>query len=94
MLEVDVDVGRLVPLLGNEALEQRVDPVRPDFGDADAETDDRIGGRTAPLAEDVLAARELDDVVDRQEIAGVVRRSIRASSSPMRLVTDAGTPAG
>ena len=57
MLEIDVDVGRLVALLGDEALEQRVDHVRADLGDAEAEADDRIGGRAAPLAEDVLRSR-------------------------------------
>ena len=52
MLEIDVDVGRLVALLRDEALEQHVDDVGADIGDAEAVADDRIGGRAAPLAED------------------------------------------
>ncbi len=73
MLEVDVDVGRLVSFLGDETLEKRVDPLRSHLGDADAEADDRIGGGAPPLAEDVLAAGVFDDVVDGQEIARVVQ---------------------
>ena len=80
VLEVDVDVGRLVALRGDEALEQQVSRVRIDLGDAEAVADRRIGRRAAALAEDVLAAREADDVVDGEEIGRVVAaaRSARA----------------
>ena len=71
MLEIDVDVGRLAPLFGNEALEQQVAGRRVDRGDAEAITDRAVRRRAAALAQDrrVEAAREGDDVVDGQEIA-------------------------
>ena len=71
MLEIDVDVGRLLALLGDEALEQQVAGRRVDRGDAEAIADRAVGRRPAPLAQDrrVEAARESDDVVDGQEIA-------------------------
>ena len=58
VLEVDVDVGRLVALLGDEALEQHVvvGLAGIDRGDAEAEADRRIGRRAAALAEDALVA--------------------------------------
>ncbi len=72
MLEIDIDVGRLVARGANEALEQDVDAGRVDRRDAEAVTDDRIGGRAAPLAQDAALPCETHDVVDGQEIAGVV----------------------
>ena len=50
MLEVDVDVGRLVALAGNEALEQHLGARRIDFGDAQAVADRRVRRRAASLA--------------------------------------------
>ena len=72
VLEVDVDVRRLVALDGDEALEQMVDDVGPDIGDAEAEADNRIRRRSPPLAEDSPRAGKRDDVVDGEEVAGVV----------------------
>ena len=72
VLEIDVDVGRLAALLGDEAGEERVALGRIDRGDAEAEADGAVGGRAAALAEDVLVPGEVDDVVDGQEVAGVV----------------------
>ena len=63
VLEVDVDVRRLAPLLGDEALEQQVVALGIDGGDAQDVADRGIGGRAAALAEDVLAAGEADDGV-------------------------------
>ena len=54
VLEIDVDVGRLVALRRDEALEQEVDAVGVDRGDAEAVADRGIGRRAAALAEDVL----------------------------------------
>ena len=73
VLEVHVDVGRFVALLADEALEQRVAAYRVDLGDAQAVADGRVGGRAPTLAQDALAARELDDVVDGQEIRLVLQ---------------------
>ena len=68
VLEVDIDVGRLGALARDEALEQHRHARRVDLGDAEAVADRRVGGRAAALAEDAATARELDEVVDRQEI--------------------------
>ena len=71
MLEIDVDVGRLQPLLGDEALEQQIDLGRIDRGDAEHVADRGIRRRAPALAEDVLAARIMDDVVHGQKIMRV-----------------------
>ncbi len=52
VLEIDIDVGRLVARGADEALEQHIDARGIDRGDAEAIADDRIGGRAAPLAQD------------------------------------------
>jgi hypothetical protein len=72
MLEIDIDVGRLVALLGDEALEQEIDLAGIDLGDLEAIADRRIGSRAAALAENVLRAGETDDVIDGEEIGRVV----------------------
>ena len=72
VLEVDVDVGRLAALLGDEALEQQVVARRIDRGDAEHVADRRVGGRAAALAEDVLRAGEAHDRVHGQEVGRVV----------------------
>ena len=82
MLEIDVDVGRLLALLGNEALEQKLAGRRIDRGDAEAIADRAVRRRPAPLAQDrrIEAAGERDDVVDGQEIAREIEPSISGSS--------------
>ena len=72
MLEIDVDVGRLVARGADEALEQHVDPGGIDRGDAEAIAHHRIGRRAAPLAQDAAAPGKRDDVVHGEEIARVV----------------------
>ena len=52
MLEIDVDVGRLAALLGDEALEQQVAGRRIDRGDAEAIADRAVRRRAAALAQD------------------------------------------
>ena len=73
VFEVDVDVGRLVALLRDEALEEQGRLRGVDFGDAERVADGRIGGRAAPLAEDGAVAREGHDVVDGEEIGFVLQ---------------------
>ena len=68
VLEIDVDVGRLVALVGQEALEQDLVLVGIDLGDAEAVADGGVGGRSATLAKDAHLARLLDDLVHRQEV--------------------------
>ena len=72
VLEIDVDVGRLLALRRDEALEQQIDLGRIDVGDAEAVADGGVGGRAAPLAEDAVAARVMHDVVHGEEIGRVV----------------------
>ena len=74
VFEIDIDVGRLAAFFGEKAGEEEVVRDRIDRGDFEQVADERIGGRPAPLAKDrrVLRAREMDDVVDGQEIAGKV----------------------
>ena len=71
MFEVDVDVGRLLALLGDEAFEQERVGRGIDRGDAEAIADRAVRRRAATLAQDrrVEASGEGDDVVDGQKIA-------------------------
>src|SRR5580704_12419476 len=72
VLEIDIDVGRLVARGADEALEQHIDAGRVDRGDAEAVADDRIGGRAAPLTQDAAPPRKPHDVMNGQEIACIV----------------------
>jgi hypothetical protein len=73
VLEIHVDVGRLGALFREETLEEQAHLHGVDAGDAQAPAQHRIGGGTAALAEDALAAREADQVVDGQEVVGVAQ---------------------
>ena len=57
MLEIHVDVGRLAPFGAEKALEQHIELVGIDGGDAQGIADRRIGRRTAPLAQNIPALR-------------------------------------
>src|SRR5213075_944595 len=70
--EVEVDVGPLAALLGEEALEEEAHADRIDRRDAKRVADRAVGGRAAPLAEDASLAAEADDVPHDQEVAGEV----------------------
>ena len=71
VLEIDVDIGRFLALLGNEAFEQQVDLRRVDGGDPEAIAHRAVRRRAAALAQDrrVATARIVDDILDGQEIA-------------------------
>ncbi|MCY1515549.1 hypothetical protein D9M68_501380 [compost metagenome] len=74
VLEVDVDIRRLVALLRHEALEQEFgEDTGVQLGDAQGEAHHRVGRRAAPLAKDALATGEIDDVVHREEVALVAQ---------------------
>ena len=68
--QVEVDVGPLAALLGQEALEEQLHPDRVDGGDAEAVADGAVRGRAAALDQDPLAPAEVHDVPDDQEVAG------------------------
>jgi len=67
VLEVDVDVGRLVTLLGQETLEQHFHARRIDLCDAQAVAHRGVGRGAAALTQDALIARKANDVVDGEE---------------------------
>ncbi len=73
MLEVDIDIRRLVALLRDKALEQEIVALGIDAGDAQHIADRGVGGRASALAQDVLAARELHDGVHGQKVGGVLQ---------------------
>ncbi|GJD81874.1 hypothetical protein NBEOAGPD_5130 [Methylobacterium gregans] len=74
VLEIDIDVGRLVAVLGDEAGEEQPDLGGIDRRDAEAVADGRVRRRAAALAEDAPGAGELHHVEEREEVAGVVHR--------------------
>ena len=57
MLEIDVDIGRLVARVRDEALEKQVRAGGVDLGDAERIADGGIGGRAAALMEDAVVSR-------------------------------------
>ena len=73
VLEIHVDVGRLIALTRDEALEQHRHACRIDFGHSKAIADHRVRGRAAALAQDVARACEGDDVEHRQEVVLVLQ---------------------
>ncbi len=85
MLEVDVDIGGLVALGRDEALEQKIEPRRIDLGDPEAEADGGIGRRAAALTQDAARAREAHDVVHGEKIRRVAERSDQREFMGQRL---------
>ncbi len=68
MLEVDIDIRRLVAFFRNKTLDKHCHAPRIDLGDAEAVADGGVGGRAAALAEDILRTGVRDDVVHGQKI--------------------------
>ena len=73
MLEIDIDVRRLLALRREETLKQEIGQSRINAGDAEAVADGRVRRRAASLAENALPAGPGDDVVNRQEVGGIVQ---------------------
>ena len=71
VLEVYIDVRRLVAFATDEAFEKQVDTCGIDGGDAEAITDGGVRRRAAALAENALAAGEADEVPDGEEVVFV-----------------------
>src|SRR6185503_3589601 len=71
--QVQVDVGPLVPPLGEEALEEQLHAHGVHGGDAEAVADGAVGGRAPALHEDALTAAEVHHVPDDEEVAGQVQ---------------------
>ena len=70
--QIEIDVGPLAALFGQEALEQQLHADRIDGRDAEAVADGAVGRRAAALHEDVVLAAEVDDVPDDEEVAGEI----------------------
>ena len=73
VLEIDVDVGRLVPFAADEALEQDVDSIGIDRRDPEGIADRTVGGGTAALAKDAARPGERDDVMNGQEVRCIAK---------------------
>ena len=69
VLEIDIDIGRLLAFDREETLEQQIAVFGIDCGDAEAVADRRVRRRAASLTEDRLwpCARPGNDVVHGQE---------------------------
>ena len=78
MREIDVDVGDLVALFGEEAFEEQVHADRIDRRDAERVTHRGVGGRTTPLAEHAELPRGARDVPHHEKIT----REIHARDDP------------
>jgi len=68
--EVDVDVGHLAARRVEEALEEELVGDGVGVGDVQDVADDAVAGGAAAGVEDAAAPRELDDVVDGEEVLG------------------------
>ena len=87
MLEIDVDIGRLVAVLGDEAVEQQRVLGGIDGGDFETITHRRIRRRPAPLAEDrrLLITRKINDILDRQKVSREVELADQGKLSGKRI---------
>ena len=94
VLEIDVDVGRLVPLAADEPLEEHVHPLGIDRRDAQTIADGRIGRRAAALAEDAASPGETHQVPNREKIGLVVQFFDQRSSCSISRRTLSGMPRG
>src|SRR4029077_17650014 len=72
--EVDVDVGRLVTLWRDEALEQKIEVRWIHLSDTKAIADCGMGCGATALTEDSFRAREAYDVVHGEEVWRVIER--------------------
>jgi hypothetical protein len=81
MLEIDIDVGRLLALRGDEAGEQKVMLGRVHRGDAKHVADGGVGRRATSLAQNALVLRDPHDLVDGEKVGRVIKLSMSASSS-------------
>src|SRR4051812_8527414 len=72
MLEVDINVGRLVSSSGDESFKQQSSSNWIRFGDSEAVTDNRIGCGPSALAKDLTALGEVHDLMDREEVRRVL----------------------
>ena len=94
VLEVDIDIGGLVALGRDEALEQKIEARRVDLGDPEAVANGGIGRRAAALAEDALLSREAHDVMHGEKVGRVVERGDQREFMGQRLARALGNSVG
>ena len=70
--QIEIDVRPFAALFGEESFEEKIHADGIDRGDAERVADGAVGGRAAPLHENILLAAEADDVPDDQKIAGEI----------------------
>ena len=70
--QVEIDVGPLAALLGEEALEEQLHAHRVHRGEAERVAHRAVGRGAAPLHQHVVGAAVLDEVPDDEEVAGQV----------------------
>jgi hypothetical protein len=68
--EIQVDVGPLTTLFGEETFKEEVEAYGIDDGDFEGVTDDAVGSGAAALDQDAVVFAETDDVPDDEEVAG------------------------
>jgi hypothetical protein len=68
MLEIDIDIRRLVAVHRHEPIKEQRALLRINFGYLEAVADDRIGGRAPPWHRIQLISGMHDDPTDRQEV--------------------------
>ena len=68
VLEIHVDIGRLVTFLGDEPFHEHLHPRGIDLGYPEAEANRGVRRRSSALAENAAVTRKSDDVVNGQEI--------------------------
>src|SRR5437868_6919873 len=68
--KVEIEVGPLAALFGEEALEEKLHADGIDGGDAEGVADSAVGGRSAALHQNFLFAAIADEVPDDEEVSG------------------------
>ncbi len=99
MFKIDIDIWRLMALLGNKTLKQHVDLGRIHLGDPEAITDHRVGGRASSLMQYPLPGGKTDQIIDGQEKVFVIELGNQLELAPIlslhfRCYRLAKTPAG
>ncbi len=68
--QVEIDVGPLAAFFRKKTLEEQLHADGVDRGDPERVADGAVGGRSAPLHENVLLAAEADEIPDDEEVSG------------------------
>ena len=84
MLEIDVDIRRLLALRRDETLEEQVVFCRIDLSDAEAETHARIRRRAPPLGEDPPGAGKAHDIVHGEKVRRIAELPDQGELVPQR----------